>query len=61
MKITLPYFILGIIPTIVMFAMHDAMCYVDMNPLCFIKCAIFAILALPLTMFDDNKKGDGDK
>ena len=62
MKITLSYFILGILPTFFMFATHDIMCYVDMNPLCYLKCASFAILALPLTLLgDDKKKGDDDK
>lgn len=61
MKITFSYFILGIIPTVFMFATHDALCYVDMNPLCYLKCISFAILALPLTLFGNDKKGGGNK
>ena len=61
MKITLPYFVLGIIPTVFMFATHDIMCYIDMNPLCYLKCASFAILTLPLTLLEDDNKKDGDK
>lgn len=61
MKITLPYFVLGILPTIFMFATHDILCYVDMNPLCYLKCASFAILTLPLTLLGDDKKGGDTK
>jgi len=61
MKITLPYFVLGILPTIFMFATHDILCSVDMNPLCYLKCASFAILTLPLTLLGDDKKGGDTK
>lgn len=61
MKITLAYLVLGIIPTFFMFVTHDTMCNVDMNPLCYLKCASFAILMLPLTLLGDDKKGGDDK
>lgn len=61
MKITRSYFILGIIPTILAFALHDTICDLGMNPLCYLKCACCAILMLPLTLLGDDKKGSDDK
>ena len=50
--IVLAYVILGLIPTIIMFACHDWMCKYDMNSLCYIKCAFPAIIGSPILLFD---------
>lgn len=49
---TILYIILGVIPTIIMFATHDIMCKYDMNPLCYLECLSFAILTIPLLYID---------
>ena len=51
--IVLAYIVLGLIPTIVMFACHDSMCKYDMNPLCYIECVLPAIVAAPILMFNE--------
>lgn len=50
--IILTFVILGLIPTIVMFTCHDWMCKYDMNPLCYIKCALPVIISCPILCFD---------
>ena len=45
------YIIIGLLPTIWMFATHDLMCKYDMNPLCYIHCALPAIIATPIFAF----------
>lgn len=48
------YILIGLLPTIFMFATHDVMCKYDMNPLCYLKCSSFAIIALPLLVLDET-------
>ena len=51
------FIIFGVIPSVLMFIFHDALCSVDMNPLCYLKCAALAIINLPFLFLDDGKKG----
>ena len=53
-SIIIAYILLGLIPTIIMFACHGWMCKYDMNPLCYIKCALPAIIAAPILCFSGN-------
>ena len=46
------YIILGIGPTIFLFVNHDWMCKYDMNPLCYIKCVLPAIISFPILYAD---------
>ena len=46
------YILFGALPTILLFATHDVMCKYDMNPLCYIECALPAIITLPILMLD---------
>ena len=55
-SIILTYVVLGLIPTLIMFTCHGWMCNYDMNPLCYIKCALPAIVATPILLF----KGDDE-
>lgn len=48
------YALLGIAPTVLMFATHDFMCKYDMNPLCFAVCVLPATLCLPILALDDQ-------
>lgn len=50
--IIIAYILLGLLPTVIMFSCHDWMCKYDMNPLCYIKCALPAIIATPILLFD---------
>lgn len=54
-SIILTYLVLALIPTILLFASHDLMCKYDMNPLCYIKCALPAILGSPILLFDEKE------
>lgn len=42
------FILLGVIPTIILFATHDLRCKYDMNPLCFLGCVWPLIVGLPL-------------
>lgn len=46
------YIILGLGPTIFLFANHSWMCNYEMNPLCYLKCVLPAIIALPVLHAD---------
>ena len=48
--IVLAYVVLGLAPTIFMFATHDLLCKYDMNPLCYIECILPSIIAAPILM-----------
>lgn len=54
--IVLAYVILGLLPTIFLFVNHDWMCKYDMNPLCYIWCALPAIISTPILLFDGVDK-----
>lgn len=54
--IILYYLFLALGPTIFLFANHSWMCNYDMNPLCYIKCALPAIAGLPILLL----KGDDE-
>lgn len=51
--IILAYIILGVLPTIFLFANHDWMCHYDMNPLCYLECVWPAIIAAPILCFNN--------
>ena len=46
------YIILGIGPTVFLFISHSWMCKYGMNPFCYIKCALPAIIAFPILYAD---------
>lgn len=50
------YIFLGLIPSVLMFACHGWLCDYDMNPLCYIKCSLLAIVASPLLLLDGDNK-----
>lgn len=52
----LVYIFFGLIPTILLFSSHDVMCKYDMNPLCYIECALPAIIATPFLFINGIKE-----
>lgn len=61
--IIIVYIIFGVLPTIFMFATHDLFCRYEMNPLCYIKCVFYAIIASPILLFvnyDEDENDDSD-
>lgn len=48
------YILIGLIPTVIMFACHSLMCKYDMNPLCYIECVLPAIISIPILYLGKN-------
>ena len=48
------FIVLGVIPTILLFATHNFMCEYDMNPLCYIECVLPLIITFPCLFAEDD-------